>query len=119
MKVRQAVNMAINKDRIVRIINNRGGVWPTSRCRRPCRATTQRLKGYAYRLAKARRRCWPRPASGDGFSTELYAMNVDPNPRIAQAIQQDLAAIGIKAEHQVAGAGRGHHRRRRRPGVAR
>ena len=26
-------------------------------------------------------------------------MNTDPNPRIAQAIQQDLAAIGIKAEH--------------------
>ena len=34
----------------------------------------------------------------DGFSTELYANNTDPNPRIAQAIQQDLAAIGIKAE---------------------
>ena len=25
-------------------------------------------------------------------------MNTDPNPRIAQAIQQDLAAIGVKAE---------------------
>jgi peptide/nickel transport system substrate-binding protein len=25
-------------------------------------------------------------------------MNTDPNPRIAQAIQQDLAAIGIRAE---------------------
>ena len=34
----------------------------------------------------------------DGFATEIYAMNVDPNPRIAQAIQQDLAAVGIKAE---------------------
>jgi peptide/nickel transport system substrate-binding protein len=32
------------------------------------------------------------------ISTELYAMNVDPNPRIAQSIQQDLAAVGIKAE---------------------
>ena len=56
-----------------------------------------RHKGYAYDpegakklLAEAGRR--------DGFSTELYAMNVDPNPRIAQAIQQDLAAVGIKAE---------------------
>ena len=28
----------------------------------------------------------------------LYAYNTDPNPRIAQAIQQDLAAVGIKAE---------------------
>ncbi|MDR3496904.1 MAG: ABC transporter substrate-binding protein, partial [Ancalomicrobiaceae bacterium] len=34
----------------------------------------------------------------NGFSTELYAMNADPNPRIAQAIQQDLATVGIKAE---------------------
>jgi peptide/nickel transport system substrate-binding protein len=32
----------------------------------------------------------------DGFETELYVMNTDPNPRIAQAIQQDLKAIGIK-----------------------
>jgi peptide/nickel transport system substrate-binding protein/oligopeptide transport system substrate-binding protein len=31
-----------------------------------------------------------------GFSTELWSMNTDPNPRIAQAIQQDLAEIGIK-----------------------
>ena len=34
---------------------------------------------------------------GDGVETELYVYNTDPNPRIAQAIQQDLAAIGIKA----------------------
>ena len=34
----------------------------------------------------------------DGFTTELYVYNVDPNPRIAQAIQQDLKAIGITAE---------------------
>ncbi len=35
---------------------------------------------------------------GDGFATELYFQNVDPWPRMAQSIQQDLAAIGIKAE---------------------
>ena len=34
----------------------------------------------------------------DGFETELWVMNVDPNPRIAQSIQSDLAAIGVKAE---------------------
>lgn len=34
----------------------------------------------------------------DGFDTELYVYNTDPNPRIAQAIQQDLKAIGINAE---------------------
>ncbi len=42
-------------------------------------------------------------------------MNIDPNPRIAQAIQQDLAAVGIKAEHQEPlGPGRRDRRRRRR-----
>ena len=51
-------------------------------------------------IPKAPRSCSPRPAIADGFETELYAMNTDPNPRIAQAIQQDLAAIGIKAEIQ-------------------
>jgi len=34
----------------------------------------------------------------EGFETELFVMNTDPNPRIAQAIQQDLAAVGITAE---------------------
>lgn len=33
----------------------------------------------------------------DGFENELFVYNTDPQPRIAQAIQQDLAAIGIKA----------------------
>ena len=36
----------------------------------------------------------------DGFETELFVMNTDPNPRIAQAIQQDLAQIGIDASIQ-------------------
>ena len=36
----------------------------------------------------------------DGFDTELFVMNTDPNPRIAQAIQQDLSQIGIRAEIQ-------------------
>ncbi len=34
----------------------------------------------------------------DGFTTELFVKNVDPNPRIAQAIQQDLSDIGVTAE---------------------
>ena len=49
-------------------------------------------------IRRRRRSCSPRPALADGFSTELYVYNTDPNPRIAQAIQQDLAAIGINAE---------------------
>jgi ABC-type transport system substrate-binding protein len=33
-----------------------------------------------------------------GFKTVLYVYNVDPNPRIAQAIQEDLSKIGIKVK---------------------
>jgi len=33
----------------------------------------------------------------NGFSTTLYSHNVDPMPKIAQSIQNDLAAVGVKA----------------------
>ena len=89
---------------------------PTSRCRPRCPAIPQGYAGYPT-IPKAPRSCWPRPASADGFETELYVMNTDPNPRIAQAIQQDLAAIGIKANDPVACPGQRDRGRRRRNGA--
>ncbi|MGI9413588.1 MAG: ABC transporter substrate-binding protein [Hyphomicrobiales bacterium] len=95
-KVRQAVNMAINKDRVVRIINGRA--VPANQPLPPAMPGYDKAyKGYAYDPAKAKA-LLAEAGLADGFETELYAMNTDPNPRIAQAIQQDLAAIGIKAE---------------------
>jgi ABC-type transport system substrate-binding protein len=95
VKVRQAVNMAINKDRIVRLINNRG--VPAVQALPPAMpAYNPDNKGYAYDPEGAKK-LLAEAGAGD-IATELYAMNVDPNPRIAQAIQQDLAAVGIKAE---------------------
>ena len=70
---------------------------PPRRCRRRCRATTRTTRAIAYDPEGAKK-LLAEAGVGDGFATELYAMNVDPNPRIAQAIQQDLAAVGIKAE---------------------
>jgi oligopeptide transport system substrate-binding protein len=96
LEVRQAVNMAINRDRIVRLINNRAA--PTGQVLPPAMpGHDPDNKGFAHDVEAAKKLL---AAAGypDGFSTELYAMNVDPHPRIAQAIQQDLAAIGIKAE---------------------
>ncbi len=96
VRVRQALNMAINKDRIVRIINGRA--TPASQVLPPLMPGYDKdYKGYPYDVAKAKQLLADAGVK-DGFETDLYAMNTDPNPRIAQAIQQDLAAVGIKAE---------------------
>ena len=95
LKVRQAVNMAINKDRIVRLINNRA--VPANQPLPPAMPGYDSAnKGYPYD-PEAAKKLLAEAGVGE-ISTELYAMNVDPNPRIAQSIQQDLAAVGIKAE---------------------
>ena len=95
-KVRQAVNMAINKERICKIINNRA--VPANQPLPPAMpGYDKEYKGYAFDPAKAKA-LMAEAGLPDGFTTELYANNTDPNPRIAQAIQRDLAEIGIKAE---------------------
>ena len=96
LEVRKAVNMAVNKDRIVRIINNRALV-----ANQPLPPTmpgyARDYTGYPYDVEGAKK-LLADAGFPDGFTTELYVYNTDPNPRIAQAIQQDLAAIGITAE---------------------
>jgi peptide/nickel transport system substrate-binding protein len=95
-KVRQAVNMAINKERICKIINNRA--VPANQPLPPAMpGYDKEYKGYAFDPAKAKA-LMAEAGLPDGFTTELYANNTDPNPRIAQAIQRDLAEIGITAE---------------------
>jgi ABC-type transport system substrate-binding protein len=93
--VRKAVNMAINKERIVRVINGRAVVanqpLPPSM---PGYAPD--YEGYPYD-PEAARAMLKEAGFPDGFATELYVYNTDPNPRIAQSIQQDLKAIGIDA----------------------
>jgi ABC-type transport system substrate-binding protein len=95
-EVRRAVNHAINKDRIVRIINGRAK--PANQPLPPSMpGYDPDYQGFAYDPDRAKDML---AAAGfsDGFETQLFANNTDPNPRIAQAIQQDLAAVGIKAE---------------------
>jgi oligopeptide transport system substrate-binding protein len=95
LKVRQAVNMAINKQHIIRLVNNRA--TPATQILPPAMpAYNPDNKGYAYDPEAAKKLLAEVGASE--ISTELYVMNVDPNPRIARAIEHDLAAVGIKAE---------------------
>nr|WP_314086036.1 ABC transporter substrate-binding protein [uncultured Shinella sp.] len=96
VKVRQAVNMAINKERITRILNGRATA--TNQILPPLMPGYDKaFTGYAYDVEKAKA-LLAQAGHPDGFETVLYSTNTDPQPRIAQAIQQDLAAIGIKAE---------------------
>lgn len=96
LEVRQAVNMAINKQRIVRIINNRA-VSATQPLPPSMPGYDKDYKGYAYDVAKAKDML-AQAGFPQGFKTTLYVYNVDPNPRIAQAIQEDLKGIGIQVQ---------------------
>ncbi|HET9027133.1 MAG TPA: ABC transporter substrate-binding protein [Trueperaceae bacterium] len=96
LRVRQALNMAINKDRIVRIINNRA--VPATQILPPLFASHDvNYAGYPYDPAAAKA-LLADAGFPNGFDTVLYAYNVAPNDRIAQAIQADLAEIGVRAE---------------------
>lgn len=96
VRVRQALNMAINKEKIVQIINGRAEVAnqilpPTMPGYDPS------YQGYDYDPEQAKA-LLTEAGFADGFTTQLFANNTDPNPRIVQSIQQDLAAIGITVE---------------------
>ncbi len=94
--VRKAMNMAINKDRIVQMINGRA--VPANQPLPPTMpGYAEDYEGYPFD-PDAAREMLAEAGYPDGFTTELYVMNVDPNPRIAQAIQQDLSDIGVTAE---------------------
>jgi len=96
--VRKAVNMAINKERITQVINGRA--VPANQPLPPSMpGYTEDYAGYAYDVDAAKA-LLVEAGFADGFETELFVMNTDPNPRIAQAIQQDLHQIGITASIQ-------------------
>jgi peptide/nickel transport system substrate-binding protein/oligopeptide transport system substrate-binding protein len=95
VKVRQALNHAVNKDRIVQIMNGR--VVAANQPLPPSMPGYDKdYKGFGYDVAKAKA-LLAEAGLPNGFTTELWTSNTDPNPRIAQTIQQDLAAIGVKA----------------------
>ncbi len=92
--VRQAVNMAINKQFILRLINGRGTV--DNSVLPPNMPGYGPVKGYAYNPTAAKA-LLSKAGYPSGFSTVLYSDNIDPNPKIIAAIQPQLAQIGIKA----------------------
>jgi len=96
LPVREAINMAINKERITQIINGRA-VPATQPLPPSMPGYTEGYEGFAFDVEAAMVKL-AEVGLEDGFTTKLYVMNTDPNPRIAQAIQQDLKAIGVNVE---------------------
>jgi ABC-type transport system substrate-binding protein len=94
--VRQAISMAIDKEAILQI---RHGVDVKATCILPpdmpgydptCTGPTFDQTAAKAALAAAG---YPK-----GFETTIYTDTTDPDPQIAQSVQQDLATIGITAK---------------------
>jgi ABC-type transport system substrate-binding protein len=99
VKVRQAINYAIDTAKIQKLLAGQGQqlnqIFPIG------------LPGYqagkpyyTHDPAKAKQ-LLAEAGYPNGFKTTYYTNNVDPQPRLAQSIQNDLAAVGIQASIKV------------------
>jgi dipeptide transport system substrate-binding protein len=102
VRVRKAVNMAINKKAIVDAVYLGTGVPAINPIPPTMWSYNKSIKDDAYDVEAAKKLL---AAAGlkDGFTTDLWAMPVqrpyNPNAkRIAELMQADLAKVGIKAE---------------------
>jgi ABC-type transport system substrate-binding protein len=95
LKVRQALSWAINRDKLVKL---QGGqampLWQFYPKGMP--GNVDGKVYYGYDPAKARQ-LLTEAGFPNGFKTMLYTDNVDPDPKLIQSIQADLAAIGVQA----------------------
>jgi len=94
VKVRQAINYAIDKDAILQIAH---GAGVPANCIYPPDMSSydQSCNPYPHDVAKAKQ-LMQDAGFGSGFETKFYTDTTDPDPQIGASIQQDLAAIGIK-----------------------
>ncbi len=94
-RVRQAFNYAVDKQRIVRILNHTGvpatGVLPPG-----MPGYNPDLKGYPYDPGKAKR-LLAEAGYAAGLSVELTTRTRPKEKAWAEAIQQDLRAVGVNA----------------------
>ena len=102
IKVRRAVNHAINKQALVDNLYQGLALSAVNPIPPSMWSYHEGIDGYAYDPERARE-LLEEAGYADGFKTTLWAMPVPrpymPQPRkIAQAIQADLQAVGIEAE---------------------
>jgi ABC-type transport system substrate-binding protein len=96
VRVRRAVNMAIDKDRIIQLLNGRGvpavGMLPPL-----MPGYDPDVKGYDYDPEGAQA-LLAEAGYPDGFSTFIECISVDPEPKLCESFQNDLRQIGIDLE---------------------
>jgi ABC-type transport system substrate-binding protein len=100
LKVRQAISMAVDRTRIVKLLS--GAADPLTQLYPAGLPGHQEDMPpvFAYDPAQAKQ-LLADAGFPDGFSTTLYSHNVDPWPRVIQSVQQDLKDIGVTADIKV------------------
>jgi ABC-type transport system substrate-binding protein len=95
-KVRQAVNHAVNREALLRLLNGRG-VKATSILPSKMPGHQPELDLYPYDPERARA-LLKEAGLPDGFTTTFWVISRDDTMRVAEGVQADLAAVGIKAQ---------------------
>jgi len=98
LQVRQAVNYAIDTAKIQKIMAGQAAalnqIYPKG-----MPGNQGNKVFYSYDPEKAKQMLAD-AGFANGFKTTIYTHNVDPMPKLAQAIQADLKAVGIDAKIQ-------------------
>lgn len=102
VRVRRALNMAIDKERIIKLLNGRGTV--ANQILPPLMPGYDKAyQGYRYDPEQAKR-LLAEAGYPDGFETTMECITTDPQPKLCESFQQDLAKIGIKLNIQTLAA---------------
>lgn len=95
-RVRQAMNHAVDREKLLRLINRRGvparGVLPPK-----MPGHNAALRGYDFDPARARA-LLAEAGYAAGFTTTLWVRADDTTLRLAQSLQQDLAEVGVNLQ---------------------
>jgi len=95
-RVRQALNYAVNKEKLLRLINNRG-VVARSFLPPNMPGYDPSIAGYPFDPPRARALL---AAAGyaTGFNTTLWVRSDETTLRMAESVQQDLAEVGVRIQ---------------------
>lgn len=104
VRVRQAVNYAINRDNIIQGALEGQGTAANSPVPPTCDGYSEDVKGYEYDPDKARE-LLKEAGYEDGLSFTIKIKEDSKNQKVAQVIQSDLKAVGIDVKIQILEAG--------------